>query len=104
MGLRDYKSYKKLKEFESVLEELGVSLDDLKSIKSLHEKIARLEQELKALADENRALKERESAENMKILAENKKRAEQQLTPEKFVEQFAGEIEEYYPNGIGRES
>ena len=98
----------------SFLNDYGISEDDLKNIHEvlkiareqsrenalLRERISTLEEQVKSLQSK---LEVKLTADK-KIVEENKRNYEGKMTPESFVEQFAGEVEEYYPNGIGRES
>lgn len=88
MGLiSEFKKYKKQKEMVAFLEEeYGITKDDLKY---LHEALA--------LVKESKVVKPYVMDEaTKKQIEENNKT---KMTPEQFIEQFAGEVEEFYPYG-----
>ena len=91
MGLiSEYRKYKKQKELLAFLnEEYGITKDDLQLT---HEAIQYYK---------NREVKPTVTREPISEAAKQKLEKEQatKLTPEQFIEQFAGEMEEFYPNG-----
>lgn len=88
MGLiKDFKKYKKQKEILAFLdEEYGITKDDLKYI---HEALE--------LVKNGNVHKPYVMDENTKKEIDEKNKTK--MTPEQFIEQFAGEVEEFYPYG-----
>lgn len=84
MGLADYKAYKKRKDFLSFLEEYGISESDLLYLPKALEIVKGMN-----------AVKKPSEEELAKIREANA----QKMTPEKIVESFVGETQEFNLNG-----
>lgn len=86
MGLKDYKTYKKRQELLELLSSFGITEEDLKYLPS-------------AL----KIVKEGNINKPVEITDEQKKKIKDKLdktlTPEQMIQAFAGETEEFYPNG-----
>lgn len=86
MGLKDYKTYKKRQELLELLSSFGITEEDLKYLHS-------------AL----KIVKEGNINKPVEITDEQKKKIKDKLdktlTPEQMIQAFAGETEEFYPNG-----
>ena len=76
MGLiKDFKEFRKKKKQEEFLASLGLTMEDLPLLK--------------------------EAVRLVKCQGQpvNEEKPNQKMTPEEFIEQFAGEVEEFYPYG-----
>jgi hypothetical protein len=88
MGLiSEYRKYKKQKEMVAFLEEeYGITKDDLKYIHEALELVKNGNVHKPYVMDEKA---KEEMLEQQKF----------KMTPEQYIEQFAGEMEEFYPHG-----
>lgn len=98
MGLKEFRNYKKRKDFLNFLSsEFDVSEEDLKNIKTLKEQVSVLSAQINAL--------EQSIQHSAQITAEEKKKNEEAsngaVRPKDIVKMFENDAEEFYPNGIG---
>lgn len=100
MGLKEYKNYKKMKEFEAFLKENGVDFSVLTNISSL---LTRLnEQEKRIIELEARCERLEKRNKEQKPLTDEEKKAkallEGKTSPDDFVKMFTGGLEELKSN------
>ena len=91
MGLvKDFKEFRKTKKQEKILATLGLKAEDLPYLKEAIQMVKNHQ-----YVDEPQVeVKETTSNGN-----QEEKKPNQKMTPEEFVEQFTGEVEEFYPYG-----
>lgn len=91
MGLiKDAMKLRKQREFAEMCEAVfGMSIEEIK--KSLEDKrVVYVKEEAPVVDKDNK---------DEQVEAENKQKALEKMTPEQMVEQFAGDVEEFYPDG-----
>jgi hypothetical protein len=93
MGLKGYKAYKRNRELLELLASYGVCESDLRY---LHEALS-LVKALKSRADEKPI--EAKASPSKEQQKEIKERQDRFVKPEDIVQMFAGDAEEFYPNG-----
>lgn len=87
MGLiKDLKALRKKREFEAQLSEYGLTPDDLKKLPSLIAKVEKIDYKPEVVLSEN----------EKKTIEEKAKKG---MSMEQYFAQFAGDVEEFYPDG-----
>ena len=91
MGLiKDFKEFRKTKKQEKILSTLGLTVEDLPYLKEAIQMVKNHQP-----IDEPKV----EDTPKTSNGTQEEKKPNQKMTPEEFVEQFTGEVEEFYPYG-----